>query len=123
MENQNETLAQSPVAGPSCESCRLDSSSQQKENRGRPSIWHNRPEQQCGCAQCDRDDIQPAESNWEPAGIVSDQPIAGEARNDAPANQHDEHHYGRDANPDAVVSRAAKMCLDVKAEIAEPECR
>ena len=51
----------------------------------------------------------------QPAGILARQPVAREARHDAPADQRDQHHDDREAEADAVFGRAGEMRFEMEA--------
>ena len=64
------------------------------------------------------DHVEPAERYRQAAGIFAHQPIAGEAWNDASADQRDQQHDNRDPDPDAGFRGAMEMRLEMECDIA-----
>jgi hypothetical protein len=54
-------------------------------------------------------------------GILAHQPVAREARNDPPADQRDQQHHDRDADPDADICGPGKMSFDMKGDVAHQQ--
>ena len=66
------------------------------------------------CAYRDYCHVEGTEGRRQSSGILASQPIARETRNDPAADQGDQQHHDRDADPNAVVGRAVEVSLEME---------
>ncbi|MGY4379286.1 hypothetical protein ACVWZ3_006925 [Bradyrhizobium sp. i1.3.6] len=68
-------------------------------------------------AQSDHRAVEAPERHRQAAGIELDQPVAGEARDDAAADQRDQQHDHADADADADIGRALEVRFEMEGDV------
>ncbi|MET3302285.1 hypothetical protein ABIF53_003300 [Bradyrhizobium japonicum] len=118
MQDQEQPLARGAVASPARKPHQMQHADERHRGAGHHIQRRHDPRDQRQRAQCDHRAIEAAERDRQAAGIELDQPVAGEARNDAASDQRDQQHDHADADADADIGRARVVRFEMKADIA-----
>ena len=93
-----------------------------RDSDQRAFLDENPGRQRHGAYRHDRH-VEGTEGRRQSPGIFASQPIARETRNDPAADQRDQQHDDRDADPNAVVGRAVEMSFEMEGGIAGQQQR
>ena len=127
MQHQQQRRAPCSRALPTRQPQEVQSGGQQQQPPAQLILGRSNPGHQSRRARQKAKRIVPAKGHGHRAGIifgvVIDQPVAREAGNDPPANQHyQENHHGK-AGPASIIRCANRQNLDVEDDIGQQEKR
>lgn len=118
MEDQQQPLTRGAIAGPACQPDQMQHADDCHQNTGDHVQRRDDPRDQRQRARSDHSAVKTSERHRQATGVELDQPVAGEARNDAAADQRDQQHHHTDAEADADIGRARVMGFEMEADIA-----
>src|SRR4051794_11802752 len=119
MQYDDETVAQCSVASPTRQSHCLQQTRRKESCRRRFAKGFDNPKRQRRAAERDHGRFESAERDRQPPGILPRQPITREAWYETATDDRDQHEDTCNTHPDAVISRAEHMRLDVKRGVAK----
>ena len=123
MQHQHQAVTEGAVAGPAAKPHRLQYARERERQPGDHGIRQRHPQRQRDHAGRHRRGVEAVERRRQPAGIFPHQPVAGETRNDAAADQADQHDHHRGADADGKIGAALNMRFEMEAGIAGEQQR
>ena len=105
VQDQHQAVARGAVAGPARQAHDVAAAAGDEQRSAGRRLQRQRPPSSASVAALTTidDHVEAAERRRQPAGILARQPVAGEARDDAAADQHDQHDHDGDPGAGAVV--------------------